>query len=168
MKLNGLDEKDNQIVSLLMKNARMSYSDIGDAVGLTRVAVKNRIKALEEKGVIKGYHAAIDPLVVPEMQTYITHVKTEPGAYDAISEKLKNEKEVVVLCQTSGECCLHAVCVAETIQDMRDFAKRVRTENPGLLKFAAYTVFDILKGDLLPSVEKEHVNEQEQQSSGTV
>ena len=160
MKLNGLDEKDNQIANLLIENARMSYSDIGDVVGLTRVAVKNRIKALEEKGVIKGYHAAIDPLVVPEMQTYITFVQTEPGAYDAISEKLRDEKSVVILCQTSGDCCLHAVCVAETIQEMRAFARRMRTENPGLLKFAAYTVFDILKGDLLPNMEKEHVNEQ--------
>lgn len=159
MKLNGLDEKDNQIVNLLLENARMSYSDIGGKVGLTRVAVKNRVRALEEKGVIKGYHAAIDPLVVPEMQTYITFVQTEPGAYDAISEKLRQEKAVVMLCQTSGDCCLHAVCVAETIQEMRAFAKRMRTENPGLLKFAAYTVFDILKGDLLPNVEKEHANE---------
>ena len=57
MKINGLDEKDNLIVSLLMKNARMSFTDIGEEVGLTRVAVKNRVKALEEKGVIKGYHA---------------------------------------------------------------------------------------------------------------
>ena len=159
MKLNGLDEKDNQIVNLLLENARMSYSDIGSKVGLTRVAVKNRIRVLEEKGVIKGYHAAIDPLVVPEMQTYITFVQTEPGAYDAISEKLCQEKAVVMLCQTSGECCLHAVCVAETIQEMRAFAKRMRTENPGLLKLAAYTVFDILKGDLLPNMEKEHANE---------
>ncbi len=39
MKLNGLDEKDNQIVNLLLENARMSYSDIGGKVGLTRVAV---------------------------------------------------------------------------------------------------------------------------------
>lgn len=159
MKLNGLDEKDNQIVNLLLENARMSYSDIGSEIGLTRVAVKNRIRALEEKGVIKGYHAAIDPLVVPEMQTYITFVQTEPGAYDAISEKLRQEKSVVILCQTSGDCCLHAVCVAETIQEMRAFARRMRTENPGLLKFAAYTVFDILKGDLLPNMEKEHANE---------
>ena len=161
MKLNGLDEKDNLIVNLLLKNARMSYSDIGTEVGLSRVAVKNRITALEEKGVIKGYHVAIDPLVVPEMQTYITFVQTEPGAYDAVSEKLRAEKSVVILCQTSGECCLHAVCVAENIQEMRDFARRMRTENPGLLKFAAYMVFDILKGDLLPSMEKEHVYEED-------
>ncbi len=161
MKLNGLDEKDNQIVNLLFENARMSYSDIGDVVGLTRVAVKNHIKALEEKGVIKGYHAAIDPLVVPEMQTYITFVQTKPGAYDAILEKLREEKSVVILCQTSGDCCLHAVCVAETIQEMPAFAFRMRTENPVLLRFAAYTVFDNLKVDLLPNMEKEHANEQD-------
>ena len=57
MKLNGLDETDNRIVGLLMRNARMSWSDIGEEVGLTRVAVKNRVRALEEKGVIRGYHA---------------------------------------------------------------------------------------------------------------
>lgn len=92
MKLNGLDETDNRIVSLLMKNARMSWSDIGEEVGLTRVAVKNRVRALEEKGVIKGYHAQIDPLVLPEMQTFVVFVHTEPGAYDAIAEKLRTEK----------------------------------------------------------------------------
>lgn len=161
MKRNGLDEKDRQIVDLLLENARMSYSDLGEAVGLTRVAVKNRMKALEERGVIRGYHAAIDPLVLPEMQTYVTFVQTEPGAYDAISQKLCQEKSVVILCQTSGECCLHAVCVAESIQEMRAFAKRVRTENPGLLRFAAYTVFDILKGELLPGMSKEHAYEQD-------
>ena len=159
MKLNGLDEKDNLIVNLLLKNARMSYSDIGDAVGLTRVAAKNRVKTLEEKGVIKGYHAAVDPLAVPEMQTYIAFIQTEPGAYDDISAKLRDEKPVVILCQTSGDSCLHAVCVAETIHEMREFAKRIRTENPGLLRFAAYAVLDIIKGDLFPNMEKEHANE---------
>jgi len=97
MKLNGLDETDNKIVSLLMKNARMSYSDIGEEVGLTRVAVKNRVRSLEEKGVIKGYHAQIDPLVLPEMQTFVVFVHTEPGAYDAIADKLKAEKAMATL-----------------------------------------------------------------------
>ena len=159
MKFNGLDEKDNRIVNLLLENARTSYSDIGEKVGLTRVAVKNRIRALEEKGIIKGYHAAIDPLVVPQMQTYIAFIQTEPGAYDEISEKLRHEKQVVMLCQTSGNCSLHAVCVAETVQEMRAFARRVRTEHSGLIQFAAHAVLDILKGDLLPNMEKEHANE---------
>ena len=48
MFLEGLDALDQRIVQLLIENARMSYSDIGQAVGISRVAVKARIQALEE------------------------------------------------------------------------------------------------------------------------
>lgn len=50
MFLEGLDALDQRIVQLLIENARMSYSDIGQAVGISRVAVKARIQALEQRG----------------------------------------------------------------------------------------------------------------------
>lgn len=159
MKLQGLDEKDNRIVDLLVENARLTYSELGERVGLSRVAAKNRVLVLEERGVIKGYHASIDPLVLPEMQTYITFIQTEPGSYDTICDRLQQEKIVAVLCQTSGDCCLHAICVAESIEEIRRFAKRMRTENAGLLRFTAYAVLDIAKGELLPGILKEHADE---------
>ena len=49
MFLDGLDALDQQIVQLLIKNARISYSEIGQQVGISRVAVKARIHALEER-----------------------------------------------------------------------------------------------------------------------
>ena len=42
--------QDRRLVELLIHNARMSYSDLGQAVGLSRVAVKARVRALEERG----------------------------------------------------------------------------------------------------------------------
>ena len=47
MFLDGMDEVDQKIVQLLIKNARVSYAAIGRQVGISRVAVKSRIKALE-------------------------------------------------------------------------------------------------------------------------
>lgn len=47
MFLNGLDELDQKIIQLFVKNARMSYSEIGEKIGISRVAVKARIQALE-------------------------------------------------------------------------------------------------------------------------
>ena len=41
-------------------NARLSYSDIGAMVGLSRVAVKNRMDAMEKKGIIRGYQTVIN------------------------------------------------------------------------------------------------------------
>ena len=51
MYIEGLDEVDNQILTILSENARMSFSEIGGQVGLSRVAVKSRMKALEDKGI---------------------------------------------------------------------------------------------------------------------
>ena len=61
MFLEGLDALDQQIVSLLIENARLSYSDIGEKVGLSRVAVKSRIQALEQRGVIEEYTTIVNP-----------------------------------------------------------------------------------------------------------
>ena len=52
MFLDGLDALDRQIVQLLIENARSSYSEIGQKIGISRVAVKARIQALEQRGVI--------------------------------------------------------------------------------------------------------------------
>ena len=49
MFLDGLDELDQKIVGLLIQNARMSYSEIGQQVGISRVAVKMRIQSLEKR-----------------------------------------------------------------------------------------------------------------------
>ena len=60
MNYEGLDAYDNAILNLIKENARMSYSDIGKQVGLSRPAVKNRMDVLEEKGVIQGYQTIIN------------------------------------------------------------------------------------------------------------
>ena len=55
MFLDGLDELDQKIVQLLIKNARISYSELGEQVGISRVAVKMRVQALEKRGIIEEY-----------------------------------------------------------------------------------------------------------------
>ena len=50
MYLNGLDELDQKIIQLLIENARISYSDIGEKTGISSVAVIARILRLESKG----------------------------------------------------------------------------------------------------------------------
>ena len=52
MYLSGLDELDRKILDLLTQNARYTYSELGERLGLSRVAIKNRMDALEARGVI--------------------------------------------------------------------------------------------------------------------
>ena len=55
MYLDQLDRLDQKILTLLIENARYSYSEIGERIGISRVAVKARIDALEKKGIIEEY-----------------------------------------------------------------------------------------------------------------
>lgn len=55
-----LDDTDWKILEILQKEARSTYSDVGEAVGLTRPAARERVLRLEEAGVVTGYSADIE------------------------------------------------------------------------------------------------------------
>ena len=61
MKQPQLDETDWAILRELQEDARLSYAEIGRRVGLSSPAVQERTRRLEDVGIIKGYHADIDP-----------------------------------------------------------------------------------------------------------
>lgn len=88
MYLKGLDELDRKIVALLTENARMSYSDIGEAVGVSRVAVRARIDALEKRGVIEGYTTIINPQKIGSAVSAYFEIETEPAQLQPVAEAL--------------------------------------------------------------------------------
>jgi Lrp/AsnC family leucine-responsive transcriptional regulator len=55
-----MDERDVHIASLLERDARLSYADIGSRVGLAASSVHDRVRKLERSGVITGYRAELD------------------------------------------------------------------------------------------------------------
>jgi Lrp/AsnC family transcriptional regulator, leucine-responsive regulatory protein len=57
----SLDDTDLAIVRALQANARATYAEVGRAVGLSAASVHERVHRLEERGVIRGYHAEVDP-----------------------------------------------------------------------------------------------------------
>jgi Lrp/AsnC family leucine-responsive transcriptional regulator len=59
-----LDNVGWKLLALLQEDARRSFSELGRAVGLSSPAVAERVRRMEEAGIITGYHAAVDPLRV--------------------------------------------------------------------------------------------------------
>ncbi len=59
-----LDERDLEIVAALQEDARATYADVAQRVGLSASAVHDRVRKLEHAGVIRGYRAIIDPETV--------------------------------------------------------------------------------------------------------
>lgn len=150
MHINGIDEKDNEIINILLKDGRMSYSDIGEKVGLSRTAVKNRITALEKSGIISGYRAIINPQESPEMMTFIVNIETKPEYFEAAKQTLAEKNEIVTLVQTTGNSHLLAVCVSEDVKTMRNFVNMLHKTLGGVSYISAHSVLDILKGSIIP------------------
>lgn len=149
MQINDISEKDNQIVNLLRRNARMTYSEIGAAVGLSRTAVKTRISALEKSGIIKGYQAVIDPLQSNEMMTFVVNIETKPEHFEEAKMLFAQAQETVTVVQTTSGCHLLAFCISKSVQKMRSFVNMVYKTIPGILSISAHSVLDMIKGSII-------------------
>jgi DNA-binding Lrp family transcriptional regulator len=77
----NLDQLDYQLIDLLYMDSRMKYAEMADHLGVSVGSVHNRIKALEERGIIKKFTVQLDPerlgldlTVIIEMQIEVAHL----------------------------------------------------------------------------------------------
>ena len=147
MHINGIDEKDSMILKPLKDNARLSYSEIGQAVDLSRTAVKSRINALEKAGIIMGYHAKINE--APENTlTFVVNIETKPEHFDEARRFFVDADNTITLLHTTGNCHLLALCAAENIDSMRAYVKSVYNSVPGIVSINSHSILEVVKGSL--------------------
>ena len=96
-----LDQTDTDILQLLMDDARRSYTDIGEQVGLSAPSVSNRISQLKDLGVINGFTVNIDRSMLATGDDILIEIEAQPGSEETIVESLSNVDTV--------ECILQAV-----------------------------------------------------------
>ena len=152
MHIKTLDAKDNEIINLLLTDARMSYSDLGEKVGLSRTAVKNRIAAMEKSGILKGYRAIVDPQETPETTTFLLNIETKAENFDQARETLAKAPEVITLVQTTGRCHMTGFCIAPDKNTMREFINHIYRSVPGITAVSAHSVLEFIKGSVHPEV----------------
>ena len=104
-----MDKIDHAILEIIKDNARMSYSEIGKAVRLSRVAVKKRMDAMEESGVIRGYRAVIDEEKVLEGIRYTIDIEVIPEHYREVVKVLRADRKLEEIYSTTGECRIHCI-----------------------------------------------------------
>lgn len=63
-KITSLDDTDYKIIKKLMEQARTTWAELGSLLGLSSPGAAERVRRLEEKGVIKGYSALVEPELV--------------------------------------------------------------------------------------------------------
>ncbi|MCG6909218.1 MAG: Lrp/AsnC family transcriptional regulator [Deltaproteobacteria bacterium] len=98
-----LDPIGLKILSLLQENARTPVSRIGRKVGLSAPAVSERIKKLEDAGIIRGYHARIAPEAVGRTVAAFINLTTDPRNYKSVKALAAGMDQVTACHHISGE-----------------------------------------------------------------
>lgn len=120
-----IDQIDFQILRLLTKNSRIQWKDLGEQIHMTGQAVGNRIKKLEESGVIKAYSLIIDEMKLGLSYTafIIVHMKT--ANHDAFIRFIKGRIEVVEAHRVSGEGCYHLKIKVKSQEQLNLFLNKL-------------------------------------------
>jgi Lrp/AsnC family leucine-responsive transcriptional regulator len=102
-----LDQTDYQILRLLTENARIPWKDLGEQIHMTGQAVGNRIKKLEESGVITAYSLMIDEMKLGLAFTAFVIIHMKTASHDSFIRFITDRNEVVEAHRISGEGCYH-------------------------------------------------------------
>lgn len=145
MFLHGLDELDQSIIALLIKNARMSYSDIAQSVGISRVAVKMRIQALEQKGIIEEYTTIINPQKINGAISCYFEIETTPECFNEVIERLNAEEIITQIYRVTGKNKLHVHAVAASQEEMEAFLQETMDHLPGILDSSCNIILSRIK-----------------------
>lgn len=146
MHIDGLDELDNRILNTIKNNARLSYSDIGEVVGLSRVAVKNRISIMEQAGIIKGYQTIIDETAASNsLVEFVLDISVNADKFKDVTDDLAKEPYIRRLCITSGRCKLMAFGFAPNTRTLSTYVDRLYYRMKGIEAISWQVMMSTLK-----------------------
>ena len=145
MFLDGLDELDQKIVNLLIQNARMSYSEIGQQTGISRVAVKMRVQALEQKGVIEEYTTNANPQKISGAVSCYFEIETRPDALMEVAEILRQNDTITQIYRVTGKSRLHVHAVASSNEEMEALLYGTIDKLPGVLECTNNVILSRIK-----------------------
>jgi Lrp/AsnC family leucine-responsive transcriptional regulator len=118
-----LDETDRRLLIELQVDARLSHAELGRRVGLSPPAVAERVRRLTDDGVIRGFHADVDPRALGYALSAIVRIRPAPRQIAKVAQLARDTPEVVECHRITGEDCFFAkvhICDVEHLEEVID------------------------------------------------
>ena len=148
----ALDKTDELILDLLKGNARMSFEELGQAIGMSRVGAKKRVAKLEKEGIIRGYNTCI--YREGEVTLYIELV-TKPDKFEDVLRFLANRTAYIrQIFKTSKENHIQIVAVSTDVEGLNYLLNTIRKVcDKDITELHFHTVKDVIK-DVYGGIDK--------------
>ena len=101
--MSSIDTLDDRILAELQSNGRLTMKALAERVGLSSPAMIERVRRLEERGVLAGYRAVVDPHAIGRSLTALISVELDRRHYDAFLNRLRSEPAVEECHRVTGD-----------------------------------------------------------------
>ena len=126
--LCAMEDLDRRIIGLLSQDGRMSFTDLGKVTGLSTSAAHQRVRRLEERGVIQGYRAVVDQEALGmSLLAFISVTPLDSAAPDDVPDRLRDIAELEACHSVAGEESYILKARVATPGDLEDLLARVRS-----------------------------------------
>ncbi len=98
-----MDSLDLKIIDLLNENARKSYRQIAKELGVSMSTVSNRVRAMEDEGIILGYAPILDSQKIGYDILVIVGIRISKGKLMEVQNKISKHERVISVYDTTGE-----------------------------------------------------------------
>lgn len=122
---NGLDRIDAAIIRELCADSRIPRAELARRVGLSAPSVAERVRRLEDAGIITGYGARIDPLRLGYGLTILIRARPLPGELGKMIEAIRATPQIVSCDRVSGDDCFVARAHVRDVAEMEAVIDRI-------------------------------------------
>ena len=135
----GLDAFDRRILGILVRDATVSYADLGEQIGLSAPAVHERVKRMRRTGVIRQTSVLIDPIAVGKPLAAFVHVDTQGWGKTSELLAIAELPEVEEVHSVAGDTCMLLKVRTENSVALEGLLKRIY-DVPGVTATRSYIV----------------------------
>lgn len=144
----ALDDTDRHIITLLQADARMPIKALAERIGLSAPGASERLRRLEDRGVIRAFTVEVDPHALGYSLQAIVRVKPLPGKLQAVQKLLEAIPELSECDKVTGDDCFivrlhlrsieHLDFILERITDKAETSSAIVKSQPVARRLPAY------------------------------
>jgi Lrp/AsnC family transcriptional regulator, leucine-responsive regulatory protein len=136
-----IDNVDSAVLKLLAGNARLSLKELAASIPLSAPSTSERLRRLEERGVIRSYTVDLEPKLLGHVLEAIVRVRPLPGRLRVVQELIESMPEIVECDKVTGDDCFVARLFARSMEHLDELVERLAVD--------ATTNTAIVKGQLI-------------------
>jgi DNA-binding Lrp family transcriptional regulator len=141
-----IDKVDLQILRILQKDCHLSLRKLADKIHITGAMAATRIKNLEDKGIIKGYTAILDPVKLGYDLTVVIFVQTEGGYLKDLENELSQMANVIGIYEITGDFDAVAIVKLKDRDSLNSLLKNLLV-TPHIKKTMTDITLNVVKED---------------------